>query len=165
MTPDTVERIDADDSLLAGSTLSRIDHVDVHRLRTEHALQHTPQEWAREILEGPSTAMRVRLHLGWTALGIALHRGAVSIALHRGAVDTIAGWPVSDSGVDYVRLQSDSRIGLTGELLTRVGDHDVTFATLVQLANPVARRVWASVLPAHLNIVRTLMQGAADRTT
>ncbi|MFW0152888.1 hypothetical protein ACNUDN_24180 [Mycobacterium sp. smrl_JER01] len=118
--------------------------------------------------------MRVRLHLGWTALGITLHRGAVSIAPHRGAVsiaphrgavDTIAGWPVSDSGVDYVRLQSDSRIGLTGELLTRVGDHDVTFATLVQLANPVARRVWASVLPAHLNIVRTLMQGAADRTT
>lgn len=152
----TVDRVHADSALLARSTLTRIDHVDAHVLRTDGDLSRTPEQWAREILEHPPAAVRLRLRAGWTALGIALHHGRP---------DTIAGWPITGNTAEFLRLQSDSRIGLHGQLITRLSDQGVTFATLVELGNPVARMVWAKVLPGHLRTVRSLMEGAAQRTT
>jgi len=151
-TPGTVQRIDADDGLLACSTLPRIDHVDVHLLQC--GATTTPEAWAREILEGTSAAMRVRLRAGWTMLGIGLHHGEP---------DTIAGWPITHNSAEYVRLQGDSRIGLTGQLVTRVTDDGIAFATFAQLSNPLARTLWAKVLPGHLTIVRSLLEGAVER--
>ncbi len=153
--PGTVDRIEADDALLACSTLPRVDHVDVHLLRIGRPRVRTPEAWAREILEHTSVTMRMRLRTGWSALGIALHHGRY---------DTIAGWPITANTAEYVRLHGDSRAGLTGQLVTRVSDEGVTFATFVRLGNPVARMVWAKVLPAHLTIVRSLVEEAAERT-
>lgn len=150
-----VDQIDADSALLACSTLPRVDHVDAHLLRTDGNTSRTPEQWAREILEHPPAGVRLRLRAGWTALGIALHHGRP---------DTVAGWPVTGNTAEYLRLQSDSRIGLHGQLITRVCDRGVTFATLVALDNPVARMVWAKVLPGHLTTVRSLVEGAARRT-
>lgn len=152
---DAVERVDADDALLACTTLSRIDHVDAHQLHTDRAGTHSPEQWSREIIEHTSSAMRLRLRTGWTALGIVLHHGEP---------DTIAGWQIAHNSPDHVRLQGNSRLGLAGELVTRVTEDDVTFATFVRLSNPAARLMWAKVLPAHLTIVRSLVQAAAERT-
>lgn len=149
----TVERIDPGDDLLACSTLSRIDHVDVHSLTSGDG-PRDPLGWAREILEGPGAAVRLRLRAGWTMLGIRLHRGAP---------DAIAGWPITHHNLEYVRVQSSSPIGLSGELITRMAGDRVEFATLVRLDNPAARLVWARVLPTHLGVVRSLMDGAASR--
>ena len=110
--------------------------------------------WAREILEGPGAAVRLRLRAGWTMLGIRLHRGAR---------DAIAGWPITHHDREYVRVQSNSPIGLSGELITRMAGDRVEFATLVRLDNPAARLVWARALPTHLGVVRSLMDGAASR--
>lgn len=152
--PGTLDRIEADDALLACSSLRRIDHVDAHLLRIDRSPTGTPEEWAREILEHTSVRVRMRLCTGWSALGIALHHGR-----H----DTIAGWPITANTAEYIRLQGDSRVGLTGQLVTRVSDEGVTFATFVRLGNPVARMIWAKVLPTHLAIVRSLVEAAADR--
>jgi hypothetical protein len=139
------------DTQLACCTLSRVDHVDTHVLRTTR----TPQMWAREILENTSVAMRARLTAGWTMLGLRLRRSSAH---------SIAGWPITRDDAEYVRLQGDSRIGLAGQLVTRVVDGGVVFATFVQLGNPVARAVGARVLPTHLAIVESLGRGAAERT-
>ena len=152
----SVDRIEADDALLACSSLPRVDHVDVHLLRVGRPPARTPEAWAREILERTSATVRVRLCTGWTALGIRLHHGR-----H----DTVAGWPITVNTTEYIRLQGDSRIGLTGQLVTRVFDEGVMFATVVQLGNPVARLAWAKVLPAHLAMVRSLVEGAAERSS
>lgn len=156
MTPHTrtVEAMAADDELLACSTLSRIDHVDVHLAHVAPTALESPESWIREILEHTSAAMRVRLRAGWTMLGIGLHHGDA---------DTVAGWRITHSCTEYVRLHGDSRLGLTGELITRVTGDGVVFATVVQLSNPLARSVWARVLPSHLTIVRSLLQDAAER--
>ena len=149
----TIERIDPDD-FLGCSTLTRIDHVDAHAF-APGGEPRDPLTWAREILEGPGAATRLRLRAGWTMLGIRLR--------HREAADVIAGWPVTHHDSAYVRLQAASPIGLSGELITRVAGDRVEFATLVRLGNPVARLVWAQVLPTHLSVVRSLMNGAAAR--
>src|SRR5689334_2495271 len=143
------------DTLRAWCTLDRIDHVDTHLLPTADPRSRTPEQWAREILEGPGPAMRARLTAGWTMLGLRVH--------HLGA-DAIAGWPVVHRDADYVVLQADSLLGLTGQLMTRVTDAGVEFATFARLSNPVARALWARVLPTHLDIVERLLQEAAERS-
>jgi hypothetical protein len=150
----TVKAIEADDELLACSTLGRIDHVDVHVVHIAPTALDSPERWIREILEHTSTPTRIRLRAGWTMLGIGLHHGEA---------DTVAGWRVAHSSMEYVRLHGDSRLGLTGELITRVTGDGVVFATAVQLSTALARSVWAAVLPTHLSIVRSLLQDAAER--
>ena len=150
----SVDAVEADDELLACSTLSRIDHVDVHLAHIAPTALDSPESWMREILEHTSAATRFRLRAGWTMLGIGLHHGDA---------DTVAGWRIAHSCAEYIRLQGDSRIGLTGELITRVTRDGVVFATVVQLSNPIARSVWARVLPTHLAIVRSLLEDAAQR--
>ncbi|RZT25286.1 hypothetical protein EV589_1018 [Mycobacterium sp. BK558] len=148
MKPDT-------DTLRACCTLDRIDHVDTHLLATDAPRARTPEQWTREILEGPSAVMRARLTAGWTMLGLRVH--------HLGP-DSIAGWPIAHRDADCVRLQGDSLLGLTGQLVTRMTDGGVEFATFAQLDNAVARAMWARVLPTHLQIVERLLREAAART-
>lgn len=143
------------DTLHMCCTLDRVDHVDTHLLATDEPLARTPEQWTREILEGPSAAMPARLTAGWTMLGLRVH--------HRGQ-DAIAGWPIAHRDADYVRLQGDSLLGLTGQLVTRVTDRGVEFATFVQLDNALARATWARILPTHLEIVERLLRQAAERT-
>ncbi len=150
----TVDPIEADDELLECSTLPRIDHTDVHLVHIEPTALDSPESWAREILEHTSAAMRVRLRTGWTMLGIGLHHGDA---------DTVAGWRIARNSAEYIRLHGDSRLGLTGQLITRVTGDGIVFATVAQLSNPLARSVWAKVLPTHLTVVRSLLQGAAER--
>ena len=150
-----VDRIDPAEGLLACCALPRIDHVDVHLLRTEPARGQTPEQWAREILEGPPAAMRARLCAGWTMLGIKLR--------HR-ELRAVAGWPITHSDSSYIRLQGDSRVQLTGQLVTRRTAQGVEFATFTQFGNAAARLLWNRVLPAHLRTVESLLRDAARRT-
>jgi hypothetical protein len=48
-------------------------------------------------------------------------------------------------------------------LLFRRERNGVLFATFVQERNPLARLVWARVVPAHQRIVRSLLAHAARR--
>lgn len=153
-TPQVVIRAEADDALLACGALTRVDHVDVHRFTAAGAAERSPEAWAREILEATSAGMRGRLRTGWTMLGLRLRHDAA---------DTVAGWQITRNDADYIRLQADSRLGLCGRLVTHVTEDTVTFATLVQLNNPAARLIWNKVLPSHLSIVQSLLEGAAER--
>jgi hypothetical protein len=150
----TVDVIDASTELLQCCTLPRIDHVDAHLAHCDSAARGSPELWAREIMECTSAAMRLRLRAGWTMLGIGLH--------HRDP-DTVAGWPITHNSAEYARLHSVSHLGLTGELVTRVDDNGIVFATFAQLDTPLARSAWARVLPTHLRIVRSLLQDAVER--
>lgn len=150
----TIDPIEAGDDVRRCSTLARIDHIDAHLMHVESGALASPEWWAREILEGTTAAMRVRLRAGWTMLGIGLRHSDAN---------TVAGWPIAHSSAEYVRLQGDSRFGLTGQLITRVTADGIVFATVVHLGNPVARALWSAVLPTHLTIVRSLLHDAAER--
>ncbi|WP_234788633.1 hypothetical protein [Mycolicibacterium iranicum] len=147
-----VVRIEPDDALLACTTLGTVDHVDAHLLDSD--LVRSPAQWAREILENVSARRQLSLRAGWTLLGIKLRHGD-----H----DVIAGWPVAHCDTEYVRLHADSYTGLTGELVTRVTDGGIVFATFVQVDGPVARLLWDRALGAHLMIVPALLAQARER--
>ncbi len=142
------------DTLRDYCTLDRIDYSDAHFLRTDRTSDRTPEMWAREIIENTSAAMRARLTAGWTMLGLRLH----PFDSH-----AVAGWPIAHSSAEYVRLQGDSRIGLTGQIIARGLDDGVVLSTFIQLGNPVVRALWNKVEPAHLQIVASLLREAGDR--
>ena len=73
----------------------------------------------------------------------------------------VLGWRIRRSSPDFVLLAARSRIGLPAELLFRRERDGVLFATFVQQRNPLARLVWARVVPAHQRIVRSLLTHAA----
>jgi hypothetical protein len=88
----------------------------------------------------------------------------LGLRLRPGDPATIAGWPIADRDVEFVRLQAVSRLGLTGQLVTQVRSDGIVLATFARLGNPVMRALWARVLPTHLTTVRSLLRGAAERT-
>lgn len=148
-----VRRVDADQTLLTAGALAHVDHVDVHEFPAAGRTR-TPEAWSREILEGASAVMRGRLRTGWTMLGLPLQHDAAG---------TVAGWQIAHGDAEMIVLRADSRLGLCGRLITHTTGDTVTFATLVQLNNPVARLVWGRVLPTHLGVVQSLVEGAAER--
>ncbi len=147
-----VIQIEPDDALLACTTLDVIDHVDAHLLRTE--VVHSPQQWAREILTNVTAMRQLSLRAGWTLLGIKLHHGDP---------EAIAGWRVTHNDAEYLRLHTDSFTGLTGELVARVTDDGVVFATFVRLDGRVARFLWDRAVAAHMLIVPALLAAAGER--
>lgn len=150
----TVDRIEPDDALMACATLDTVYHVDVHLLRTD--ARRSPRQWAREILENVSAMRQLSLRTGWTLLGIRLRHGDR---------DAVAGWSVAYEDAECIRLQSHSFTGLTGELVTRVTDEGVVFATFVRVDGALARFLWDRALTAHLTTVATLLAEAGERVS
>jgi len=148
----SVIQIEPDDALLACTTLDVIDHVDAHLLRTE--VDQSPEQWTREILTNVTAMRQLSLRAGWTLLGIKLHHADRT---------AIAGWPVTHNDIEYLRLHTDSFTGLTGELVTRVTNRGVVFATFVRLDGRVAQFLWDRAVSAHMLIVPTLLAEAGER--
>ena len=64
---------------------------------------------------------------------------------------------------DFALFGAGSRLGLPAELLFKLEQRTLLFATFVQLENPIARAVWAAVAPGHRLVVRYLLEQAARR--
>ncbi|MCW2654349.1 MAG: hypothetical protein QOE41_3957 [Mycobacterium sp.] len=135
------------------STLARIDYADTFVLDTGPD-DRTPEEWARAILEGAPVTVRTKLLLGWSAIGLKL--------VDDRSGRSVLGWAVRSSSPEFVLLGADSRIGMPGELLFKSG-HALQFATFVQQDNLVARAVWAATEPAHVRVVRQVLEQAGRR--
>lgn len=150
---DCVRRTEMPQSVLALSTLARIDYYDAFLADVGPVRGRTAEQFAREILEGAPLALRTRLLSGWSAIGLRI-----------GPSDgSVLGWKIRRATTDLVLLGADSRIGMPGELLFMRHQCGVLFATFVHKSNFVARAVWATVEPAHVRTVRHLLTEASER--
>jgi hypothetical protein len=136
------------------STLPRIDYHDAFVVTAE--VDHTAEQWVRAVLQDAPPAVRRRLWLGWTALGLKL-----ALPWSRGRV---LGWEVMHRDPAFVLLAADSWLGLRGQLLFRREPHGLLFATFVEHTNPVSRALWVAITPRHQRVVRSLLMhaGLAD---
>jgi hypothetical protein len=151
---DRVRQVDVPPSVRALSTLTRIDYADTF-LVDIGAQERTAEECAREILEGASLAIRTRLLSGWSSLGLKVGKGS--------STRSVLGWDVRRSVPDFVLLGADSRIGMPGELMFKREGDTLLFATLVHHGNLAARAVWVVVVPAHVRMVRHILDQASRR--
>ncbi|MGH3557448.1 MAG: hypothetical protein ACRDTK_08145 [Mycobacterium sp.] len=135
------------------STLPRIDYSDAFCVESGSTQNWSAEQWARAILQDAPVAMRTRLLLGWSTIGLKPTAGG----------SVVLGWEIRASTTDFVLLGRDSYIGMPGELLFKREPEALLFATFVHHANHIARAVWAAVEPTHVRIVRQLLERAGPR--
>jgi hypothetical protein len=136
------------------STLARIDYSDAFLVESGSAQQWSAEQWARAVLEDAPVAIRTKLLLGWSTIG-----------LKPATRGSLLGWAIRVNTPAFVLLGRGSLIGMPGELLFKSEPEGLLFATFVHHANHVARAVWAAVEPAHVRIVRHLLEQAGRRIT
>jgi hypothetical protein len=137
------------------STLAHIDYADAFVLEAGPSPACSPEQGARLILEDAPFAIRIKLLVGWSSIGL-------RVGIKRSG-RSVLGWQVRRSSSEFVLLGADSRIGMPGELLfMRQGDA-LLFATFVRHDNVVARAVWALVEPQHLRVVRYVLEQSGRR--
>jgi hypothetical protein len=151
--PPAVSQISLPRDARALSTLSRIDYHDAFRV--DSGAELSAEQWARAVLADPPLAVRARLLLGWTALGLRL---GAPWSEHR-----VLGWKIERRNPGYLLLTARSWLGLRGELLFRREPHGLLFATFIQQSNPAARTLWGAITTTHQQTVRSLITHAARR--
>jgi hypothetical protein len=138
-------------------SLSRIDYEDAFLVETSAAHDRTAMEWVTAILQRAPLAVRAKLLLGWSSIGLV---PAVSMS-----GQSVLGWEIRTSTPDFVLLGRKSAIGMPGELLFKRVSDGLLFATFVRQDNRIARTVWAATEPQHVPIVRDLLEQADRRLT
>ena len=152
---DRVRQVEVPTSARALSSLTRIDYADTFLVDAGQLGDRTAEQLAREVLEGAPLAVRTQLLSGWSSIGLKIGKGP--------SKPSVLGWQVRQSTADYVLLGADSRIGMPGELLFKKDGGTLLFATFVQHGNIIARGVWAMVEPAHVRVVRNILDQASRR--
>ena len=151
-----VRQVDVPASVRERSTLTRIDYADTF-LVDIGAAQVTAEQCAREVLEGAPLAIRTQLLSGWSSIGLKISKDSPP--------HTVLGWPVRQNTPDFILLGADSRIGMPGQLMFSKDGDTLLFASLVRHGNLLARAVWAMIEPAHVRMVRHILDQAGRRLT
>ncbi|MFB8138213.1 DUF2867 domain-containing protein [Streptomyces parvus] len=156
------------ESIRALSSLSRIDYADVFTLSTDtdtdtdagtdantDAVTNvgagaTAELWARALFgDVPDPVER----LIWQGLlGLRLSRGR--------SPGTVAGWRIAERGEDWIRLEAASWF-LTGNLVVRAADGQVSLGTFLRYDHRLARAVWPPLSAVHRRLAPGLLRDAA----
>ena len=150
-----VRQLDIPPAARALSTLPRIDYADAFVVEIGSAPERTGEQWARAVLEQLPLAVRVKLVIGWSALGLRLGSPVSDRC--------VLGWHLAHDGADYALLSAGSRFGLAGELLFKPEGSQLLFATLVRQQGTFARAVWPRIVPQHVRVVRHVLRRASLR--
>ncbi|MBY0288850.1 MAG: hypothetical protein K2X52_17145 [Mycobacteriaceae bacterium] len=133
----------------SASTLGRVDYDDAFVVDVCEPSARSAEQWMRMILEGASTAVRLQLMSGWSALGLRVGLSS--------ADRSVLGWQIRRADSDFVLLGVESRIGMPGELFLRRETDRLLFATFVRHDNALVRALWARVVPTHVRMVQELL--------
>ncbi|KAA6198259.1 hypothetical protein F2B00_32035 [Streptomyces parvus] len=131
-------------------SLSRVDYADVFTLAGDVGTHATAEQWARALFgDVPDPVER----LIWQCLlGLRLSRGR--------SPGTVAGWRIAERGEDWIRLEAASWF-LTGNLVVRAADGQVSLGTFLRYDHPLARAVWPPLSAVHRRLAPGLLRDAA----
>ena len=126
------------------------DYTDLFSLRTDTVA--SPEQWARAMFgDVPSRGERF------------IWRGLLGLRLARGrSPATVAGWRIAERGADWIRLEAASWF-LTGNLVVRAADGQVSLRTLLRYDRPVGRLWWPPLAVVHRSLVPGVLRAAAGR--
>jgi hypothetical protein len=137
-------------SIRALSSLPAIDYVDLFTLSTD--ADASPEQWARAMFgDVPSIAEQL------------IWRGLLGIRLSRGrSPATVAGWQIAECGDNWIRLEAASWF-LTGNLVVRATDGQVSLVTFLRYDRRLAHWVWPPLSAVHRRLAPGLLRDAAAR--
>ncbi|MBV8979863.1 MAG: hypothetical protein JO086_03085 [Acidimicrobiia bacterium] len=129
--------------------LDSVDYVDVSTLHTPLATSHSPEAWARAVLEG-GDAVRRYAFIPWRLL----------LGLRLGPSHTpgyVHGWRVIGRGDDWIRAEGSSWL-MTCNVVALVSEDAVTVALFVRYDHPLAPLWWGRMLSgAHRRLMPVIL--------
>ncbi len=138
------------ESVRALSSLPDAHYADLFTLATDaHA---TPERWARAMFgDEPDLAE------------LLIWRGLLGLRLRRGrSPATVAGWRIGARGDDWIRLEAASWF-LSGNLVVRAADGQVSLGTFVRYDRFLGHGVWPPLSALHRRLAPGLLRDAAAR--
>ena len=120
--------------------LDRVDYVDLFTLHTTEATTHSPERWARAVLEEGDSARRFAFIPWRVMLGLRLGPSHTPRYVH--------GWKIAAGGDDWIRLEAASWL-MTCHAVAQIADGEVSVALFVRYDHPVAGPWWSLLSPVH----------------
>jgi hypothetical protein len=140
---------DIPETIRAHDTLASPDYVDVFRVPASGAIDRSPEEWARAVLEETPTG-RLAPAL-WRRLGLRL--GPTPSAEH------VQGLKIAARGEDWIRLETASWF-MTAHGIVHIDDHHLSLALFVRYDHPIASLVWMPESAMHRRAVPVMLRQA-----
>jgi hypothetical protein len=134
----------------ARSTLAHVDYADAFVVDLPAAGERTVEQWARAIIADAPPSVQCKLRWGWLLLGLKLGPA--------GSDRFVLGWEVRRGSPGVALLGAGSRIGMPAELFVERRQRSLLFCTFVEHDNPIARAIWAGAEPAHVTVVRRVLE-------
>jgi hypothetical protein len=145
-------RVSVPSGLLAAARLDRVDYADAYAL--PDAGRRDAERWLRSVLGGSGPGIRA-VRAIWLAVGAEM--APLETPGH------LFGCPLTVEGPHRARVEVRWRTGLHGTILLDRSEGAVVFATVIRLANPGVRALWAVVAPLHRASARAGLSLAAAR--
>lgn len=134
--------------------LNPVDYADTFAAET--ALQLTPEQWARRMLDGAPPALK-----GFVRGVFRIFLRVRLAPVH--STDHVMGWEIHRSGPEEIVLGVESPIGLTARLVVLVPHGHVALATLVRFDRSSGHAVWKVLAPIHRRVAQHGVSHAAHR--
>ena len=128
------------------------DSMSLFTTETGDAAGHTPEEWARAIVEGVPATGRFFVWRGICGLRLA----------SRPSRNHIAGWKIAGREDNWIRIEAASWF-MTAHIVFRVDEPQVSFATFVRYDRQPAAVVWPTVALVHHRAIPGLLRGAVRK--
>ena len=143
---------DVPESLRALDTLERPDYVDLVTGMVSEAVVMTPEQWIRATLNGlPRSLLLLVPFIQRTILGLRLQL--------RPSPDHVLGWKIAERGGNWIRIEAASWF-LTGHVIMRIADGQMSFATFVRYERFPAALVWPPISLIHRRVALELVRSA-----
>src|SRR5262245_59361419 len=140
------------DMATALSTFAEPDHVDLFTTPAPGALDHTPEEWARAVLEQAPVSQRNARRF-WRMLGLRLGPP--------GSPDHVQGWRIAARGDGWLRIETGSWY-MSAQAVFLVEPAQVSLSLSLRFDRPPAALVWRFVAGPHARAVPVMLRQGAE---
>jgi hypothetical protein len=148
--PTVVQHHDIPEVVRCLSTLARPDYLDLFTATTTQAIDRSPEQWARAVLEQAPLARR-NARVLWRLMGLRLGP--------RHSPEHVQGWTITARGDNWIRVETASWYMAT-QAVCLVEEGQVSISLSLHYDQPVAALVWALVSGPHQRAVPVMLSQA-----
>lgn len=148
--PTIVQHREIPEVIRSLSTFAGPDYVDLFTATTE-AIDRSPEEWARAVLEQAPLARR-NARVLWRLMGLRLGP--------RHSPDHVQGWTITARGDNWIRVETASWY-MAAQAVCLVEEGQVSISLSLHYDQPVAQLIWALVSGPHQRAVPVMLSQAA----
>jgi hypothetical protein len=132
-------------------TLTNPDYADMFTATTSRAMDKSPEQWARAVLEDAPIAHRYAF-IPWRIL-LGLRLGP------RQSPDYVHGWKIAERGDSWIRIEAASWF-MTAHAVIHIDDGRLSGALFVRYDRPVAALVWPPLSIIHRQAMPVILRQA-----